>query len=194
MLITDVTVFDGYRRIDDCTVLVEDGKIVSLKADRDADTYRVDGRGKTLLPGLIDAHVHLWAPLATTEAAVFGVTTALDMFSPPEIVRQWEKGLTDVRTSSYPATAPGGHGTEFGVEVPTIGGPSEAESCVAARIAEGAAYIKIMYDTSHGAGHSIDKATLAALVDHAHARDKMAMVHVTIAEDAPRPSRRALTP
>ena len=190
-LFTDITVFDGYRTLADCTVLVRDGRIVTLNAEpATTGVERVDGRGRTLLPGLIDSHVHMWAPLATTEAAVFGVTSALDMFSPPVIAAQWDRGLpevgpvTDVRTASYPATAPGGHGTEFGVDVPTVTGPADAEAFVAARIAEGAAYIKIMYDTSHGAEHSIDERTLVALVEAAHAQGRMAMVHVTIAADA----------
>ena len=190
-LFTDVTVFDGYRAVPDCTVLVRDGRIVTLNADPDTKgVERVDGRGRTLLPGLIDSHVHMWAPLATTEAAVYGVTSALDMFSPPIIAAQWERGLpevgpvTDMRTASYPATAPGGHGTEFGVEVPTVSAPADAEAFVAARIAEGAAYIKIMYDTTHGAERSIDEATLVALVEAAHAQGRMAMAHVTVAADA----------
>jgi hypothetical protein len=40
----------------------------------------VDATGKTLLPGLIDAHSHSLGD-ALREAAVFGVTTSLDMFS-----------------------------------------------------------------------------------------------------------------
>ncbi|MFC0433045.1 amidohydrolase family protein [Kutzneria buriramensis] len=190
-LFTNVTVFDGYRAVPDCTVLVRDGRIVTLSADPDQpDVERADGLGRTLLPGLIDSHVHLWAPLATTEAAVFGVTTALDMFSPPEVAAQWGRGLSevgpvaDVRTASYPATVPGGHCTEFGVDVPTLSDPVDAEAFVAARIAEGAAYIKIIYDTTHGDELSIDEATLVALIEAAHAQHRMAMVHVTIAADA----------
>ena len=40
----------------------------------------IDGTGKTLLPGLIDSHTHVW-PGSLESAIVFGVTTELDMFS-----------------------------------------------------------------------------------------------------------------
>src|SRR5471030_949663 len=51
--------FDGRgRSIADATVVVQGGKIVSVQSGRaGAATY--DLRGLTLLPGLIDTHVHL---------------------------------------------------------------------------------------------------------------------------------------
>jgi len=46
-----------------------------------------DGRGGTLVRGLIDAHAHpVLGDLA--RALVFGITTGLDMFSAPGIVRR----------------------------------------------------------------------------------------------------------
>src|SRR5690242_10643006 len=54
----NVRVFDGTRGILDEDVLIENGRIVnvgrSLAAPRGAES--IDGRGKTLLPGLIDSH------------------------------------------------------------------------------------------------------------------------------------------
>jgi predicted amidohydrolase YtcJ len=41
--------------------------------------------GGTVLPGLIDAHVHL-VPGALAQSLTFGVTTVLDMFSKPGLV------------------------------------------------------------------------------------------------------------
>jgi hypothetical protein len=50
------------------------------------------------------------------------------------------------------------------------------------RIAEGSEFIKIMYenwrDTGQGGRPSIDKATLQALIVAAHARGKLAVVHI----------------
>ena len=96
LLFTNVTVFDGTRKLGVRTVSVAGDRIVDLHADPAdpalRDATRIDGQGATLLPGLIDAHTHLWAEHATTQSAVFGVTTALDMFSPPELNPAWRIG------------------------------------------------------------------------------------------------------
>ena len=53
--ITNVRVFDGHQLTEPRTVTLEGGMI--SPASSAATT--VDGHGGTLLPGLIDAHVHL---------------------------------------------------------------------------------------------------------------------------------------
>ncbi|MFM5954674.1 MAG: amidohydrolase [Novosphingobium sp.] len=64
-LITGATVFDGTgKRIDGGVVLIRDGKIAAVGgslADIDvpADAVRIDGTGKYVTPGIIDAHSHL---------------------------------------------------------------------------------------------------------------------------------------
>ena len=64
--ITQVSVIDVERGLSSGprTVLVEDGRIVSIVASRDAhipaSAQRVDGRGRFLIPGLVDMHVHLF--------------------------------------------------------------------------------------------------------------------------------------
>ncbi|PKB14165.1 imidazolonepropionase-like amidohydrolase [Novosphingobium kunmingense] len=64
-LITGATVFDGTgKRIDNGVVLLRDGKVAGVGgalADLDvpADAVRIDGRGKFVTPGVIDAHSHL---------------------------------------------------------------------------------------------------------------------------------------
>ena len=87
------------------------------------------------------------------------------------------------------ATAPGGHGTEYGFPIPTITKPEEADDFVAARIAEGSDYIKIVYDDGseiNRSGKTIDEPTLAALIRAAKAKKKQAVVHVLAREFARR--------
>ncbi len=65
------------------------------------------------------------------------------MFSSPNSLRKLRGDTAldraDLRFSGIKATAPGGHGTEYGVPIPTISSPAEAESFVTARFAEGRA-------------------------------------------------------
>jgi len=189
-IIRGARIFDGQRLISTADVWVEDGKIKSLGADlKTPEGVRViDGKGDTLLPGLIDAHTHAWAD-ALKQALAFGVTTELDMFSDFKFdaeVRRMEAGgknhdAADLRSSGTLATVEKGHGTEYGVKIPVLTSAGDAQSFVDARIAEGSDYLKIIYDDGSAYGHpfaTLSKDELAALVKAAHNRHKLAIVHI----------------
>lgn len=192
-VVRDVRLFDGEVVVEQATVVVREGRVVEAGAGVAVppDLELVDGRGRTLLPGLIDAHVHTWGD-ALAETLNFGVTTVLDMFSDPgpaRTLRRTREALSprahaDLFSAGYLATAPGGHGTQFGLPVPTLATPAEAPDWVDARLAEGSDFIKIVYEPRNADGlgppfPSIDRATLAALVAATQARDRLAVVHVS---------------
>ena len=195
-LFRDARVFDGERVLENQDVLVEDGLIArvgsELEAPRGADV--VNASGKTLLPGLIDAHTHVFQD-ALREAVVFGVTTELDMFTDHRFAsamrqEQTAGGATD-RADLFSAgtlvTAPRGHGTQFGMPIPTLSSPDSAQAFVDARIAEGSDWIKVIYDDGHAYGISfptLDRATLRAVIEAAHRREKLAVVHIGAAATA----------
>jgi len=193
----DVRVFDGTRVIPNVTVVVRGGLIsaVAAGAEVPASATVIDGRGKTLIPGLIDAHTHTFSPEMLRTAVMFGVTTELDMFTSPsfatgqraEQVAGEAGGRADLFSAGTLVTAPGGHGTEYGLPIPTITTPGQADSFVAARVAEGSDYIKIVYDDGKEVGLSwttLDEPTLAAVIRAAKAKKKLAVVHVLAREFA----------
>lgn len=194
LAITHVQLFDGERVYNDASVLVRGDRIAAV---RTADTVapsktdrQIDGRGLTLLPGLIDSHTHIQSRDDLVVSLAFGVTTDLSLHGQPSSDRAIRGGLSelgasdraDLYTAGFAATVPGGHGTEYGFTVPTITEPSEAAGWVDARLAEGSDVIKIMYEEGGENGRvtrpSIDAATLAALIRAAHARNKLALVHI----------------
>ena len=190
ILIQNVRLFDGERVIPRTSVLLSGGRIarVSPTIAPPAGAQVIDGASKTLLPGFIDSHTHSWGT-ALRDAAAFGVTTVLDMFTEPGAAAQLRKldgtpegnGQADFRSASVLVTAPRGHGTQFGVPIPTITSPNEAQAFVDARLAEGSDYIKIVYDDGHTYGlkfATLDKPTMQAVVNAARARRKLAIVHV----------------
>ncbi len=190
VLFHDVRLFDGSGVFEHRDVLVRDGKIAAVAARIQAPggTRIIDGAGKTLLPGLIDAHTHVWGPALTT-ALMFGVTTELDMFSDVATARtlraeQLAGPVTtraDLRSAGTLATVPGGHGTEYGSPIPTILRADSAQRFVDARIAEGSDYIKIVYDDGHTYGMSwptMPVETMRAVIAAAHKRGKLAVVHI----------------
>ena len=189
-LFRDVRVFDGTKAIAHQDVLVRDGKIAAVGShvSPPAGARVVDGSGKTLLPGLIDAHTHARGPSLVT-ALMFGVTTELDMFTSVEVAKTLRDeqragpvtSRADLLSAGTLVTVPKGHGTEFDPTIPTITSPDSAQAFVDARIAEGSDYIKIVYDDGHTYGMSwtpMRPETLRAVVAAAHRRGKLAIVHV----------------
>lgn len=187
--VVDVRVYDGERVLPRATVVVRDGRIASVSAERPArlPAEVVDGRGRTLLPGLIDAHFHVMGlGRALPEAMRWGVTTLLDMFGRPELDAQSRQasrgpGLADLRAAGSGGTAPGGHGTQYGWPTPTVSTPDSAEAFVAARVAEGSDHFKIIIEPGRP---TLDSATVRALAAAAHRRGLVAVAHVTRAGDA----------
>ena len=193
----DVAVFDGTGKISRTSLMVTDGRItrISPSLEMTEGAKVIEGKGRTLLPGFIDCHVHAFYPDHLTQAAIFGVTTELDMFTDQKFAAQMRSeqragkamGRADLVSAGTLATAPGGHGTEYGFPIPTITKPEQAEAFVSARIAEGSDFIKIVFDDGKGIGLSwptLDRATLGAVIRAAHAHKKLAVVHVLAREAA----------
>lgn len=189
-LIQHARVFDGTRALGQRDVLIVGNKITAVATSIRAPTGAevVDGTGKTLLPGLIDAHTHSFGD-ALREALVFGVTTELEMFGSPAALRTAKSqqaagqasGRADLYSSGTLVTAPKGHGTEYGIAIPTITSPDSAQAFVDARLAEGSDWIKIVYDDGHPYGlnvPTVSKETMRAVVAAAHKRGKLAVVHI----------------
>ncbi len=196
-LVTNVNAFDGTRMLHNVNVAVSEGKIVAVGASvtPPPGAQTIDGKGRTLLPGLIDSHTHMFGIDSLREASIFGVTTELDMFT---VIGSAMALRKDMAAGKYPeaarfetagtlTTAPHGHGTEYGIPIPTITGPEQAQNFVDARLAEGSDYIKIIYDDGHTYGlniATISKETLAAVVVAAHLRHKIAVVHIGSYQEA----------
>lgn len=184
-------VFDGTRALGVADVLVTGSRIAAVgrSVTVPPGAEEIAGAGRTLLPGLIDAHAHAWGDYLR-DALVLGVTTELDMFADA----QWAAKVkadqaagrrldeADLRSAGTLATTPGGHGTEYGFPIPTLSRPDEAQAWVDARIAEGSDYVKIVIEDGRLFGRqytTLDQATVAALVAAAHRRGKLAVVHIS---------------
>jgi imidazolonepropionase-like amidohydrolase len=193
-VVTGATVFDGERALPPSDVHVRGGIVVSVGRPVRLDLPRVDGRGGTLLPGLIDSHTHSSSDDATSLAITFGVTTELDMNSRPVLMdpvrhrSRTRDDVADIRSSSMGVTVSGGHPTQYMapdqlVGFPFVDSPEAAAPFVAARAAEGADYIKIfiedgsaLWDEAHP---SLPTATIRAVTEAAHEHGLIAVAHAT---------------
>jgi imidazolonepropionase-like amidohydrolase len=190
LFIRNARIFDGTRILPMASVLVKDGRVTAVGPGLTPPdgVEIVDGTGRTLLPGLIDAHVHVWSADSLKQCLYFGVTSVVDMFTSAEFMT----GVKRAQSGPFPplqayfispgilATAPGGHGTQFGVPVAGLAGPADAAGFVDARIAEGADFVKIIYDDGSAYKRSLSalsRETMKAVVEAAHAKHMKAVVH-----------------
>ena len=191
-IIQSARVFDGTDVFATAAVVIRCSRISRIAAadepfDIPADAIIVEGQGKTLLPGLIDAHVHAWRRDQLERALDFGVTTMLDMGSSRGLAREANEeeqvgkatDRADLRSAVLWVTAPDSHGTQFG-EVPTLSEPGEAADFVAKRVEAGADYIKVIYDHFKMIPRPIptlSRETMTATVEAASAQGRMAVFH-----------------
>ena len=189
-LVQDVRVFDGKAVHERRSVLFDKGVIVDadFRGAPPAGTRVVSGSGRTLMPGLIDAHTHAFRHAELP--VLFGVTTQVDMFTDLKLMKKARQEMAeghhqhaDLFSAGTLVTAPHGHGTQFGLAIPTITGPGEAQAFVDARIAEGSDFIKIVMESGYGFP-SLDLATAKAVIAAAHRRGKLAVVHIGNEKDA----------
>ncbi|WP_420637056.1 CIA30 family protein [Candidatus Palauibacter sp.] len=194
--IVGVTLFDGESFGRNQDVWIEDGRVRALgpRLRLPDDLPRVDGRGHTLLPGLIDGHVHTFGG-TLGDAVRFGVTSVLDQFTDPALLAGARTGRgeiartdeADLFSAGMLATAPGGHGTQFGLHVEPLTGPEGVEAWVRARKAEGSDWIKIVSEDGSAYGGerpALGRETIGALIAAAHADGLLAVVHVSTLERA----------
>jgi imidazolonepropionase-like amidohydrolase len=150
----NVIPMDKERVLADQTVIVKDGVIAEMgpgaKIKAPASALRVDGRGKYLMPGLVDCHVHLTAEreavLALLQLFIAnGVTTVLNLRGTPEhlelrasVEKREIFGPTIYTAGSY-------------VNQPFVNTPDEVERAVVEQKRAGYDFVKMHGDLSREA-------------------------------------------
>lgn len=119
-LFSNARIFDGVAIISECGhVLVESNRIskISLREPLSPPSDRtiVDASGCTLIPGLMDAHMHVFQDVCLLEAALqYGVTTILDLHNEPEwfqgihAITKQRNDVADVKSACFGATIKNG--------------------------------------------------------------------------------------
>ena len=89
----------------------------------------------------------------------------------------------DLFSAGTLVTSPGGHGTEYGLQIPTISSAGEAQAFVDARLGEGSDDIKIVFDDGSSYGRNITDhwartCSKATIEGNEKRRNKLAVVHI----------------
>ena len=185
-IIENVTLFDGEKVIPNTSVTIRDGQIIAVGNEANDIDIHIDGTGKFLMPALTNSHVHAFSPLSLKEAANAGVLNLFDMHGMEPMQKfmksqRGQPGLARLYVAGYAATAPEGHGTQFGFEVPTLEKPEDAKQWLSDRMAAGVDHIKIIVEPWK---NTISHETAKAIIEEAHQNQKVAVVHISTAEDA----------
>ncbi len=202
--VTNARVFDGENLVEGRSVVIEGTRVREVGGPVPAGATRIDATGATLLPGLIDSHVHTDLG-GLRDALAFGVTTELEMngrWSARARRKIAERDdVADFRSPGMGLTPKGGHPTQymrtsnnllirFLYRYPVVSSPEAAVAFVGKQVAAGADYIKIFLEDGSCVGFPglpvLDDRTLLAAVGEAHRLDRLAIAHVTTAAQGER--------
>lgn len=103
ILITDVNIFNGKeKRIIKANILIEGNLIKTISAnpiafDKSDAAQVIDGTGKYLMPGLIDAHTHLLFESLSSTQAMMSDFAFINLLAAKGAEKQLLRGFTTVR-------------------------------------------------------------------------------------------------
>ncbi|HMT28584.1 MAG TPA: amidohydrolase family protein [Bacteroidia bacterium] len=186
--IINVNLFDGHHIFENVNFTFSDSIIISI-SDKFIDYKNatiIDGHGKTILPPLINAHVHIAGPENLKEALDVGIFAMMDMFTLDKRANRLRAyndsiGYAHYYSSNVGATVPGGHGTEYKVTIPTINDTVTAREFVRDRVNQGADYIKISQEHSMAL---LNQNQLTEIISEAHSLNKITVAHISELGDA----------
>jgi imidazolonepropionase-like amidohydrolase len=193
LVITNGTIIDGTGAdpVPDGMLLIQGDRITAVGSRTDFGIYPeaavIDAQGKTILPGIIDSHVHSAADAGVRRQLLTdGVTALCDLGSPLDSIAQFlqERIGQDPVARGFRAgpilTAQGGlpdailH-ENLNYEVAT---PEEARTAVIDLLDRGVDVIKVYFDPGHESFPMLDKERAHAIVREAHARGILVRAHV----------------
>ena len=163
------------------TIRVANGVIVAVDQASTANvgTRTIDLGGATVLPQIVDSHVHLAYHPVGTELRQAGVAATLDLGAPLEAIRAGDRralgsGPMITPPHGYPTQSWGGDG--YGLEASSV---DDAKQAVDALASAGASVIKVPLPDAGGLGGAV----LEAVVEQAHARKLRVVGHALSAAD-----------
>ena len=200
--------------IEDAALLVDNGRIVQAgrrgEVKAPAGTSRVDFTGKTIIPALIDAHVHLGYQVGLNFAAEnFTRETLVDQLNryayagvaavaslgtepgdlPRQIRIEQNAGrlggalfLTAGRGIAAPNAGPGT--PELKAAAYGVTTEEEARRAVREQVARAVDFVKIWVDDRNGTVQKLSPALYRAVIDEAHTLKARVIAHIFYLDDA----------
>ncbi|WP_019670986.1 amidohydrolase family protein [Eudoraea adriatica] len=190
-IIQNVKMFDGDDVYSNSTIIIHNGNIQKIYTSQNTSFSGenvIDGRGLMVIPGLIDAHVHLETIKQGKEAVKAGILTVLDMAHFSDSIIPSIKALRKLGDSlnylpyfysaGNPVTVPNGHGLQFH-PYKTVSTVDELPSFIKKRVNEGSDFIKIIIERQGGKLSIITNEMIGTSIRLANDHDLMAVAHIS---------------
>ena len=200
--------------IENAALLIDRGRVVSSGRKGDvkapAGALRVDFTGKTIVPALVDAHVHLGYQVGLNFAAenftretlvdqlnryaYAGIAAVLSLGTEPgdlpfQIRAEQEAGLlggalflTAGRGIAAPNAGPGT--PELKAAAYGVATEDDARRAVREQVARNVAFVKIWVDDRNGTVQKLSPALYRAVIDEAHTLNTRVIAHIFYLDDA----------
>jgi imidazolonepropionase-like amidohydrolase len=187
-IIKNVNVFTGNEYVENVHMVFNEKSILSISID--IDDYKnatvINGTNKTIIPPLVNAHVHVWSPAALKESLQAGIFANLDMHTTDQsanLLRAYNDslGYSKYFSSNAAATVPNGHGTQFGIPVPTINDEVSPEQFVQDRLDANADYIKVIREPIMS---TLSKQQSLKVIQAAHKSNVLAVGHSHVLDES----------
>lgn len=170
----------GKPAMEKATLLIRNGRIeaVGPSVKVPAGVQSIDAAGKTIIPGLINAHGHVGDLSQLGRYARFGVTTVFSLGGEKELEMRdqtrTQQQTADLKRSRLFIAGP----------IPTSKTAEEARKAVDALAAAKVDIVKIRIDDQLGAAAPMAGEVYSAIIDEAHKKGLRMAVHVVKLADA----------
>ncbi|RAI84849.1 amidohydrolase family protein [Algoriphagus yeomjeoni] len=193
-VIEKVTLFDGHEDRGTVNVAINHDTIAAISTNKlEADSI-IDGVGKFMIPGLVNAHVHASSLEDLKAGYPLGILTLLNMHTGlEERELEWKEvskdsiGFSTLYGAGHAATVPGGHPNQFSPDMETISDSLSIADWLQHRIDKKVDYIKVIRENHEWMGYpplpSLSFEQIKSLIESAHKQDYKVVVHAnTLAE------------
>ena len=176
----------GKPAIENATLLIRNGRVeaVGRRVKIPAGAKRIDATGKTIMPGIINAHGHVSDPAQFGVYLRHGITTILSLGGAKEF------DLREQCAKAPPGTAPHLYVAGLIQDSSAIPGavavktPEEARKSVDELIRNKPDFVKVRVDDFLGARQKMSPEVYGAVIDEAHKNGFRTAAHIVLLEDA----------
>lgn len=194
LVIQNVGLFDGNQDRGAINIAINGDSIAAITREKILGDSIFDGTGKYIIPGMVNAHVHVSTTDHLREGYRFGILTLLNMHTGfEEREMAWKKisqdsaGYSVLYGSGQAATVPGGHPNQFSPDMETISDSLSIQDWVDHRIENKSDYIKIIREHHEWMGYpplpTLSFEQIGQIIDYAHSKSYKVVVHANTVDE-----------
>lgn len=194
IIIENVHLFDGHEDKGVVNIGINNDTIATITTEKISSDSTINGSGKFIIPGLVNAHVHTSKLEHLQKGYQHGILTLLNMHTGMEEretdwknISQDSIGFSTLYGSGHAATVTGGHPTQFSPDMETINDSVTVKNWVDNRILKGVDYIKVIHVNRGFMGSSIPPSLnyeqIKEIIDYSHHKGYKVVIHATTIQE-----------